>query len=532
MSPIHPAATRGLLGGWTGWPGRWLRAAWVARWCHPFLRFGGRYGLAVAAVALAGGLRWAFTAWAGPGLAFSTICYPAVMIAALLGGFGPGLLASALATLGAAGLGSPGERPGLLLFLGLGLFTSAVAEFYRRSRDRAAAGSRATAMAEHRELLATIVAHSPAAICVIRGSDLRIQLINSAYQAIAPGKPMLGRTMDEVWPEIQRPLAELFRRVLATGEPHLELNTPFTIARQEGAPVETAYFSWSLHRFRLPGENGWALLNTAWETTQQNLAENRLRELSQELSYHVDNSPLAVIEWGPDMRLTRWSGEAERIFGWTAGEVLGKRMEEFRWVYREDLDQVAEVSRELRTGTNSQRFSANRNYRKDGTVVHCEWYNSSLLDASGRLRSILSLVLDVTERERMEARLKEEAQHKDDFLALLGHELRNPLAPIGNAVHLLRQAGQDPDLAGRACAIIDRQVAHMARLVDDLLDVSRITRGLVQLQKQEIDLVVTVGSALGDYQPVLAASAQTLAASLPERPIWIQADRARIVQVV
>jgi PAS domain S-box-containing protein len=143
------------------------------------------------------------------------------------------------------------------------------------------------------------------------------------------------------------------------------------------------------------------------ELAQRKRAQEQLRELSQRLTYHVDNSPLAVIEWGPDMRLIRWSGAAERMFGWKAEEVLGKRIEDFRWVYDEDAQQVRGVSADLQTGADPQRFSANRNHCKDGSVAYCEWYNSSLVDESGNLRSILSLVLDVTERKRAEEALQE-----------------------------------------------------------------------------------------------------------------------------
>ncbi len=150
----------------------------------------------------------------------------------------------------------------------------------------------------------------------------------------------------------------------------------------------------------------------------------QLDELNQRLTYHVDNSPLAVIEWGPDMRLTRWSREAERIFGWKADEVLGKRMENFRWIYPEDTVLVGEVSTGLQTGTNPRRFSANRNYRKDGSVVHCEWYNSSLLDASGQLRSIMSLVLDVTARRQAEEALRRSKDELEQRVANRTTELR------------------------------------------------------------------------------------------------------------
>jgi signal transduction histidine kinase len=154
------------------------------------------------------------------------------------------------------------------------------------------------------------------------------------------------------------------------------------------------------------------------------------------------------------------------------------------------------------------------------------------------INGVVALWHDVTELKRAEEamrelslQLTEEARRKDEFLAHLGHELRNPLVPIGNAVYLMRKAGPDRELLENACAIAEHQVAHIARLVDDLLDVSRIARGKVALKKEAVDLVQVMQGVVRDYQPVFAENQLALEVSLPQEPLWIEADRARVIQV-
>jgi PAS domain S-box-containing protein len=187
------------------------------------------------------------------------------------------------------------------------------------------------------------------------------------------------------------------------------------------------------------------------DATQRKQTEAALSAAKQQLDAHMDNSPLAVIEWGPDMRLTRWSHEAERMFGWKAEEVLGKRMEEFGWIYTEDVAHVAGVPADLRTGANPTRFSLNRNFTKDGAVLWCEWYNSSLPDESGELRSILSLVLDITERRRADEKLKEALHEKEVLLKEVHHRVKNNMQVLSSLVSLQSDGVEDPatrDLLG------------------------------------------------------------------------------------
>ena len=131
------------------------------------------------------------------------------------------------------------------------------------------------------------------------------------------------------------------------------------------------------------------------------------------LAFHVENTPLAVIEWDHEFRVLRWSPAAERLFGWVASEVMGKRFSDWSFVVHDDVDAVNEVGNRQNQGQEHHGISRNRNYTKLGSVVNCEWYNSALYDQKGKLISVLSLVLDVTLATRIEDALrKSEAQYR------------------------------------------------------------------------------------------------------------------------
>ncbi len=141
--------------------------------------------------------------------------------------------------------------------------------------------------------------------------------------------------------------------------------------------------------------------------TDQKRIMAELHEASQRLRFHFENTPLGVVEWNPDFKIVAWNREAERIFGWDAIEVLGCRIDSFRLVHEDDLPGVRALMEEMIAGRRSRNVNANRNYRKDGSLIECEWYNSVLLDAAGKLKSVLSVVVDVTERNRAEQVLRE-----------------------------------------------------------------------------------------------------------------------------
>jgi diguanylate cyclase (GGDEF)-like protein/PAS domain S-box-containing protein len=147
-------------------------------------------------------------------------------------------------------------------------------------------------------------------------------------------------------------------------------------------------------------------LVTAFNTdiSQRKQAENIAIQSHQRLIFHIENTPLGVIEWDAQWRVQRWSVQAERIFGWQKEEVLGKRFSDWRFVHEQDQQQVDKTIDQLSQGQSN--ISRNRNYTKNGSVLDCEWYNSALLDDQGQILSILSLILDVSDRIQAERQLQ------------------------------------------------------------------------------------------------------------------------------
>jgi PAS domain S-box-containing protein len=273
---------------------------------------------------------------------------------------------------------------------------------------------------------------------------------------------------------------------------------------------------------------------TARAVVEEALRERdaRLRGAMQRLESLLENSPLGVIEWSSvDFRVARWSPGAERIFGWRADEVVGKRIDEMGWVHPDDLPIVEQVMKDMVSGRRPRNVGKNRNVRKDGSVIHCEWYNSTVTDAAGKL-SVLSLVLDVTKRTRIEHELREASRRKDEFLGMLSHELRNPLAPIRNSLYILDHAEPTGHQARRAKEVANRQVSHLTRVVDDLLDVTRIVRGKIELRWGDLDVADLARRTGDDYRTVMDEGGLEFVTEAPAEPIWVHGDETRLAQVI
>src|ERR1044071_5818353 len=186
-------------------------------------------------------------------------------------------------------------------------------------------------------------------------------------------------------------------------------NLPYVIPQSGRTGFFDGYYS------PRPDESGQVVGGVAIirDVTECKLVEASVLDDHQRLAFHVENTPLAVIEWDHEFKVLRWSPAAQKLFGWKTEEVLGKRFSDWEFVVPDDLEVVNQVGQRQNKGQEHHGISRNRNYTKLGTILHCEWYNSALYNQAGKLVSVLSLVLDVTVATRIEEALrKSEAQYR------------------------------------------------------------------------------------------------------------------------
>ena len=228
-------------------------------------------------------------------------------------------------------------------------------------------------------------------------------------------------------------------------------------------------------------------------------------------------------------RVTSWNAGAERIKGYAPQEIIGRHFSVF---YVKDAIDKKWPEQELALAREHGRFEdEGLRVRKNGTTFWAHVVVTPLYDPQGTLIGYAKLTRDLTDRKRVEALEKAERQ-TNEFLAMLAHELRNPLAPISNALHLLAQRPAADPTEQWVRDVLQRQAGQMTRLVDDLLDVSRITRSAIELHKEPVDVCAIVRAAVDASVQWMQARGHGLSVHLPEQAVTVVADEARLTQVV
>jgi PAS domain S-box-containing protein len=267
------------------------------------------------------------------------------------------------------------------------------------------------------------------------------------------------------------------------------------------------------------------------DLTQRRAQEETLRQSEERFRLLVEGvKDYAIFMLDPEGRVTSWNSGAERIKGYKPQEIIGRHFSTF---YTQDAIDKRWPEQELAMAREHGRFEDEGvRKRKDGTTFWANVVVTPLYDRNNALVGYAQVTRDLTDRKRVEALEKAERQ-TNEFLAMLAHELRNPLAPISNALQLLaRNPAADPTEEW-VREVLQRQTGQMTRLVDDLLDVSRITRSAISLKKQALDVRAVVRAAVDASKQWMQARGHALAVNLPEdEALVVTGDEARLTQVM
>ena len=259
-------------------------------------------------------------------------------------------------------------------------------------------------------------------------------------------------------------------------------------------------------------------------------AEAALKESRARLEFALQSAEIG--DWSVELDTGKFTGSALyfNILG-IHGALPQWSTEQFLQLVHSDERHLVERALQGALKEHREMHVEFRLVRPDSGIRWLEMHGSVFL-TGGLGDRMVGILTDITARKLAERALVDADRRKDEFLATLAHELRNPLAPIRNAAHILSNAAVTPATLQKSSAIVSRQVAHMARLLDDLLDVARITRGQLVLKKEYVSVQTVITAAIETARPIIDAKQHRLEVLVPDETIWVEADPIRVAQVI
>jgi PAS domain S-box-containing protein len=468
---------------------------------------------------------------------------PAIVFAAAAFGSGPALLVYATGLLYGLHLFAPDANPvlmagpeqaALLAYAAMGfvyIYLGHLGRIYAGRALRAEHQLAADRLAEseaRRAYLHDLLLQAPGFVAVLRGPEHVIELTNEAFDELVGRRDLTGRAFGEAVPELAgQAFTAHLDRAYRTGGRYSARDTEVWVRLDPGSDAQLRYIDFVLQPTTV-GVEVTGVFIAGVDVTARKLARDALLLNEERLEDGLQAARMAVWDWDLVADEVSFSDSAVAIFG-ASVEALRRP---WHLLHPDDVARLR-LAQERALAERGSYLETVRAHRADtGAELWIEVRARVLSDADGVPRILRGVTLDVTLRHVAELGLRESERRKDEFLAMLAHELRNPLAPISAAATMLQHPGVQPALVERASAIIGRQAAHMVRLVDDLLDAARISRGKVELRYEPFDFATAVEDAIEQVKPLVERKRHALAVQRPRDIALVDGDRARLTQVV
>ena len=385
--------------------------------------------------------------------------------------------------------------------------------------------------------MSEVFMRAPAFMCLLSGPRHVIDKVNDRYRALVGERPLLGLATEDAVPELlPQGLIAMLDRVYHTGEPYAASDLRVQLQRSPGAAPEARYLDLVFIALRDADGSITGLLGHGVDQTHRKLAGIALHDSRERFEKIVSQAATGVVEMDVNGYVTLVNRRFCTMLGYDESELIGQSILDLTAPDSVDIT-ARSLGGLLATG---EGFQIDKHYRrKDGSLIPATSSVNAIRGASGEYRAVVAIVLDTTESKQAETRLRrladdlaEADRRKTEFLATLAHELRNPLAPIRSGLGVMRLNRDLPAGMVRVREMMERQVTHMVHLIDDLLDVARISGGKLNLRMDRIALNGVLASAVETSLPLIEAAHHELVLDLPETGLLVDGDATRIAQIV
>lgn len=392
----------------------------------------------------------------------------------------------------------------------------------------ACAETTATVLAEQRhrlqqERLQALFEQAPGFLAVVRGPDHVFEVVNPGYLQLVGRRQVVGRAVRDALPEVvAQGYIDLLDRVYRTGQAYVASSAQATLDREAGGPPSEVILDFVYQPLLDPAGKVDGIFVYGHEVTEQHRAQQALLAFSNSI-------PAIAWEASPAGKLERFNSQWEAYTGQAEARALVHGWVEA--LHPQDAQGLWDTWRAAKAA--GTEWHAEHRLRSAGG--EWRWFLTRAVpqrDSTGRVLRWFGTTSDIEEARRTSLALQAADRQKDEFLATLAHELRNPLAPIRTAVHLLSLPTAPDTVRARAVEIVGRQVSHMSRLLDDLIDIARITQRRLVLKPEWVSVQQLVDTAMEAAAPMAEAKRHALTAQVEEPQRRVHADPVRLAQVL